>query len=135
MQNLISILEGLLQWNEDVLQANASKLEMNVTVSHQPSSLQIILLKQQFCFCSELVDHNYSILLYWLRFCILQVINNWSQPGNVATIACFLSSLLTPCSIVRSFDVIVGVFAQQLVEGDSYFFMTENILFVAELVS
>ena len=36
---------------------------------------------------------------------------------------------------MRSFDVIVGVFAQQLVEGDSYSFMTENILIVAELVS
>ena len=45
------------------------------------------------------------------------------------------SWLLAPCSIVRSFDVIVGVFAQQLVEGDSYSFMTENILIVAELVS
>ena len=36
---------------------------------------------------------------------------------------------------MHSFDVIVGVFAQQLVEGDSYSFMTENILIVAELVS
>ena len=53
----------------------------------------------------------------------------------MATIAYFLSSLLSPCSIVRSFDVIVGVFAQQLVEGGSYSFMKENVLFVAELVS
>ena len=37
------------------------------------------------------------------------------------------SWLLAPCSIVRSFDVIVGVFAQQLVEGDSYSFIAELV--------
>ena len=39
-----------------------------------------------------------------------------------------------PCSIVRSFEEIVSVFAQQPREGDSFSFMTDNILFVAELV-
>ena len=40
-----------------------------------------------------------------------------------------------PCSIVRSFERIVSIFAQQLEVGDRISFMTENILFVAELVS
>ena len=39
-----------------------------------------------------------------------------------------------PCSIVRYFEEIVSVFAQQLRDGDSFSFMTDNILFVAELV-
>ena len=39
-----------------------------------------------------------------------------------------------PCSIVRSFEVLVSVFAQQLEDGDCFSLVTENILFVAELV-
>ena len=42
---------------------------------------------------------------------------------------------LAPCSIVRSFEEIVSVFARQLEVGNRTSFMTENILFVAELVS
>ena len=42
---------------------------------------------------------------------------------------------LASCSVVRSFEVIVSAFAQQLQDGERFSFMTENILFVAELVS
>ena len=43
--------------------------------------------------------------------------------------------ILASCSVVRSFEVIVSEFAQRLQEGERFSFMTENILFVAELVS
>ena len=46
-----------------------------------------------------------------------------------------LPSLSYPCSIVRSFEEIVSVFAQQLRDEDRFSVMTDNILFVAELVS
>ena len=36
---------------------------------------------------------------------------------------------------MRSFEVIVGIFAQQLEDGERFSSMTETILFVAELVS
>ena len=42
---------------------------------------------------------------------------------------------LASCSIVHSFEVLVSVFARQLEVGDRISFMTENVLFVAELVS
>jgi len=45
------------------------------------------------------------------------------------------SSLLYPYSIVQSFEAIVSTFAQQLARDDTFVFMTETILFVAELVS
>ena len=40
-----------------------------------------------------------------------------------------------PCSIVRSFEVLVSIFARQLEYGDWFSLVTENVLFVAELVS
>ena len=40
-----------------------------------------------------------------------------------------------PCSIVRSFETIVSVFAQQQKDGDRFSVMTDSIYFVAELVS
>ena len=43
--------------------------------------------------------------------------------------------VLAPCSVVRSFDVIVSIFAQQLRVRDKVSFVTENTLVVAELVS
>ena len=46
-----------------------------------------------------------------------------------------LPSLSSPCSIVRSFEEIVSVFAQQPRDEDRFSVMTDNILFVAELVS
>ena len=46
-----------------------------------------------------------------------------------------LPSLSCPCSIVRSFEEIVSVFAQQPRDEDRFSVMTDNILFVAELVS
>ena len=58
-----------------------------------------------------------------------------SHYSNEADQPAIISIFFYPCSIVRSFEVIVSVFAQQLREGDSFSFMTDNILFVAELVS
>ena len=46
-----------------------------------------------------------------------------------------MSSLLDPCSIVRSYEAIVSTFAQQLEEGETFFVMRESVLFVAEAVS
>jgi len=45
-------------------------------------------------------------------------------------LSCFSSA-----SIVRSFEVIVGIFAQQIEDGELFSLTTETILFVAELVS
>ena len=42
---------------------------------------------------------------------------------------------LSRCSIVRSYEEIVSMFAQQLEAGSRMPFMTENILVVTELVS
>ena len=36
---------------------------------------------------------------------------------------------------MRSFEVIVGIFAQQIEDGERFLLTTETILFVAELVS
>ena len=46
-----------------------------------------------------------------------------------------MPSFLDPCSIVRSYEAIVSTFAQQLEEGGTFSFMTESVLFVAEVVS
>ena len=43
--------------------------------------------------------------------------------------------ILPHCSIVRSYEEIVSMFAQQLEDGNQIPFMTENILVVTELVS
>ena len=48
---------------------------------------------------------------------------------------CHFILFLTPCSIVRSFEVLVSIFARQLEYGDCFSLVTENVLFVAELVS
>ena len=56
------------------------------------------------------------------------------RPSILFTVilSCFF---FAPCSIVHSFEVLVSVFARQLEVGDRISFMTENVLFVAELVS
>ena len=76
-----------------------------------------------------------------------QVTESWAGAGNKANKMSSSSQIsvtkqlkqichfLVPCSIVRSFEVIVSVFARQLEDGDCISFMTEYILFVAELVS
>ena len=46
-----------------------------------------------------------------------------------------ITIIFGPCSIVRSFETIVSVFAQQEKDGGHFSVMTDNILFVAELVS
>ena len=46
-----------------------------------------------------------------------------------------ITIIFGPCSIVRSFETIVSVFAQQQENGDRFSVMTDSILFVAELVS
>ena len=55
--------------------------------------------------------------------------------SSLKTSSYFLPSFLASCSIVRSFEVIVGIFAQQVEDGECFSFTTETILFVAELVS
>ena len=55
--------------------------------------------------------------------------------SSLKTSSYFLSSFLSSCSIVRSFEVIVGILAQQVEDGERFSFTTETILFVAELVS
>ena len=55
--------------------------------------------------------------------------------ANVLFIHCHSFFFFASCSIVRSFEVLVSVFARQLEVGDRISFMTENVLFVAELVS
>ena len=46
----------------------------------------------------------------------------------------FILSHPLPCSIVQSFETVVSTFAQQP-RNEIFVVMTENILFVAELVS
>ena len=46
-----------------------------------------------------------------------------------------ITIIFDPCSIVRSFETIVSVFAQQQKDGDRFSVMTDTIHFVAELVS
>ena len=47
----------------------------------------------------------------------------------------FLLFCFAPCSIVRSFDTVGRVFAQQLDDRQMFSFKTENIIFLAEAVS
>ena len=46
-----------------------------------------------------------------------------------------INIIFGPCSIVRSFETIVSVFAQQQKDGDRFSVMTDSIHFVTELVS
>ena len=58
------------------------------------------------------------------------------QYPNLKQEGCYsLSFSIAPHSIVRSFEVIVSIFAQQLEDGERFSSMTETILFVAESVS
>ena len=53
----------------------------------------------------------------------------------IGHIMMLINIIFGPCSIVRSFETIVSVFAQQQKDGDRFSVMTDSILFVAELVS
>ena len=59
------------------------------------------------------------------------MVHNWTSDRLIIQSHLFFA----PYSIVRSFDTIVSIFAQQLREGESFSFMTESILLLAELVS
>ena len=53
----------------------------------------------------------------------------------IGHIMMLITIIFGPCSIVRSFETIVSVFAQQQKDGNRFSVMTDSILFVAELVS
>ena len=53
----------------------------------------------------------------------------------IGHIMMLINIIFGPCSIVRSFETIVSVFAQQQKDGDHFSVMTDSIHFVAELVS
>ena len=98
VQELVRILEGLQQWNVDVLQTDSSKW------AHLGND-------------HELTPPNHNPM-QWLK------VDHF-----------YLSStLFHSCSIVQSFETIVSTFAQQS-RNETFIFMTETILFVAELVS
>ena len=54
---------------------------------------------------------------------------------DIGHLMMLIAIIFGPCSIVRSFETIVSVFAQQQEDGDRFSVMTDSILFVAELVS